>query len=350
MALTARKRNAKDVGLETPRPPAVEPLAMPGPFARLRRRWWSPLRPVERLLAAALAIAAVFLLIVPGQVPRLPLQIAAHLGGLALVLAMGRVGRTSPRGLRIARDWYPALGIVFFYSEASALNRMFHVRYFDDHVVRWEETLFRSQPSTQMHRVLPFTWLSELLHLFYFSYYLLIPALGLVFYVRGHRERFQRFLFASILTFLACMAIFTLFPVLGPNYVFERSSQTIPFGPIARFVHRLVDAGSSPGTAFPSSHVAISAVVLLAALRWARRWVLLFAPVVFGLWCGTVYGVFHYVVDGIVGSLLAGVVFGISVPLYHAIGGARLPGLGAIRRRAERAGSAARAALHHRHR
>lgn len=349
MALIARNEHARREDAAE-RPPASEPIPRPGPVRRLRDRCWSPLRPVERLLALAFTVAALFLLVVPGQVPRLPLQILAHLAGLALVIGMGRVGRSSPRLLRILRDWYPALSIVFFYSEASALNRMFHVRYFDDHVVRWEETLFRGQPSTQMHRALPYTWLSELLHLLYFSYYLLIPALGLVFYVRGRHERFQRFVFSSVLTFLACLAIFTLFPVLGPNYVFERSSRTIPFGPIARFVHRLVDAGSSPGTAFPSSHVAVSIVVLLAALRWARRWVWLFAPVVLGLWWGTVYGVFHYVVDGIAGSLLAAALFGISVPLYHAMGGARLPGLGNLRRRAASAGTAARAALHHRRR
>jgi membrane-associated phospholipid phosphatase len=191
-----------------------------------------------------------------------------------------------------------------------------------------------------MHRALPFTWLSELLHLFYFSYYLLIPALGLVLYVR-RREAFRRFLFASILTFLACIAVFTLFPVLGPNYVFERGADTIPVGPIARSVHRLVDAGSSPGTAFPSSHVAVGVVVLLATLRWARRWTWLFAPVVLGLWWGTVYGVFHYVVDGIAGSLIAAAFFGVSVPVYHAIGGARRAGWRGLRTRADRVKSAA---------
>jgi membrane-associated phospholipid phosphatase len=67
-------------------------------------------------------------------------------------------------------------------------------------------------------------------------------------------------------------------------------------------VHAILAGGSSWGTAFPSSHVAVSWVAALVLWREHRRAFWLAAPVAFGLALGTVYGQFHYAVDAVAGA------------------------------------------------
>jgi membrane-associated phospholipid phosphatase len=67
----------------------------------------------------------------------------------------------------------------------------------------------------------------------------------------------------------------------------------------------LLEAGSSKGSAFPSSHVAVSVTQTILAWHYfgARRGAVV-AMVAAGLAAGAVYGGFHYAVDVIAGAVL----------------------------------------------
>ena len=70
------------------------------------------------------------------------------------------------------------------------------------------------------------------------------------------------------------------------------------------FILQLLDAGSSRGTAFPSSHVAASVVASLAALRFQRPVGITVTTMTAGLALATVYGGFHYAVDALAGFVV----------------------------------------------
>jgi membrane-associated phospholipid phosphatase len=74
---------------------------------------------------------------------------------------------------------------------------------------------------------------------------------------------------------------------------------------VAELVHRILHAGSSIGTAFPSSHVAISTTALLQALRYDRFVSVVLLVLVPSLALGAVYGGFHYAIDAVCGAVLA---------------------------------------------
>jgi membrane-associated phospholipid phosphatase len=108
-----------------------------------------------------------------------------------------------------------------------------------------------------------------------------------------------------------CFVAYALFPVDGPRYLVGAAAA--PEGPIRSFVLTLLDRGSSRGTAFPSSHVAASVVSSLCALRYQRRVGVVVTLVTAALIVATVYGGFHYAVDALVGVILGGLAWTVSI-------------------------------------
>jgi membrane-associated phospholipid phosphatase len=84
-------------------------------------------------------------------------------------------------------------------------------------------------------------------------------------------------------------------------------------------VLHLLAAGSSRGTAFPSSHVAASVVASLCALRFQRPLGVAVAASTVGLALGTVYGGFHYAVDALAGGIVGFAAWGTANALWRAL-------------------------------
>jgi membrane-associated phospholipid phosphatase len=100
--------------------------------------------------------------------------------------------------------------------------------------------------------------------------------------------------------------------VAGPRYLFPLAANAASDTAIARFTQRLLDDGAAWGTAFPSSHVAVSVVAAGVAVReWRPLGVVLLVAASL-LTLGTVYGQFHYAVDAVAGAGLAAAVVAVS--------------------------------------
>jgi len=75
---------------------------------------------------------------------------------------------------------------------------------------------------------------------------------------------------------------------------------------------------------FPSLHVGISFVVWLYAYRNSRRLFWILMPLVLSLWVSTVYLRFHYLVDCVMGLILAPASFALANWLFARFGDLRL--------------------------
>jgi membrane-associated phospholipid phosphatase len=227
--------------------------------------------------------------------------------GVAGLLVFRLSKRPLPRNgaLRCLRLAYPLAATPFLlYPELRFLNHVITDRLFDGMVQGWELTLFGSQLSMTFHEWLPDFTISELLHLGYMSYYILVPiALIGVFVTRGDAA-LHRAAFATAVAFLLSYLLFTLFPVAGPRYDFPRIEGEVADGVFFQIVHTILETGSSRGTAFPSSHIAASGVAVLAAGREDPRWLWSLIVPEIALALGTVYGRFHYGVDALGGLVL----------------------------------------------
>ena len=228
--------------------------------------------------------------------------IAVHGAQLILVVA-ATVWRRAPAW---ARDWMPLIAIPAVYAELPAvIASAGHTSTFDAIVMRWELAVFGSQTSHSWAAAWHTPWLSEPLHAAYFSYYAIIVIVPALLYTR-RRADFHEALFVLLLSFATSYLFFVAFPVEGPRYTGAGSA---PDGPVRRFTLFMLERGASRGTAFPSSHVAVTVTQCVLAVRYfgARGGLLL--PLATALALGAVYGGFHYGID-VVGGAAYGVLVG----------------------------------------
>lgn len=259
-------------------------------------------RAVRRLFATYLAVSGLAYLF-PHRPDSWPLLLALHVAGIGFVLRPQLIGpvRKTRAGAVIA-DWYLILLIPALYTELATLNIAVHNgRYFDSIILGWEQTLFGGQPSRELATWFPYLPLSEFLHFSYLSYYFIIYIPPLILYMRKQRELQRQMIFNMLLAFFGHYVFFIYFPVSGPRYLFAAPAGEISRGWFYRFAHKLLEAGSSRGAAFPSSHVGVS--VAQTAFTFAKqRYV---APIILvlsvGLLVGAVYGGFHYATDALAG-------------------------------------------------
>jgi membrane-associated phospholipid phosphatase len=228
-----------------------------------------------------------------------PLPLIAHL--VALLIAGLAAGSPVVR-LRVLRDWLPLVLGPFMYIELRWLIAGLDRPHLDATVIQWERAIFPGDPSHTLALRFPSLAVSELLHACYLSYYALIFVPPALLYLRGRRDEFSASTMALSLVYLTCFTCFLLFPVDGPRFIVGPAEA--PAGPIRSAVLHLLQAASSRGTAFPSSHVAASVVAATSALQHQRPVGYIVAALATGLSISTVYGGFHYGVDAVAGLVV----------------------------------------------
>jgi membrane-associated phospholipid phosphatase len=282
--------------------------------------------PLDRLFAVYMLLAAVAL-VFPHRPGHWPLLLALHLLVVALGWPAPAVERSldgmpqrGQRSLRAIADWLPLLLIPALYTELAVLNRSVHAgTYFDSIILAWEQSVFGGQPSQEWAAAVPSLPLSEALHAAYLSYYFIIFVPPVILYARGMTDEFRRGVFAVMLSFFAHYMFFIFFPVQGPRYLFPAPGGEIATGTFYQFAHRLLEAGSSQGAAFPSSHVGVSVTQTLIMMRFMPRLTLPLAVLTLGLAAGAVYGGFHYAIDALAGAVLGALVYAAAMPLHDRL-------------------------------
>lgn len=232
---------------------------------------------------------------------------------------------------RLMRVVLQLILLAWWYPDTYELNRIFPNL---DHVfASLEQGLFGFQPALVFAARWSSPVVSELMDMGYASYYPMIAAVVLYYFVCRYHE-FERCAFIILASFFAYYVIFDLVPVVGPTFYYKAAGlEQIAQGHFPNlhdyfntrqaclpspgyepgFFYGLVEdakaAGERPTAAFPSSHVGISTVCLLLAWRSGSRRLLLAMLPFYALLClATVYIQAHYAVDAIAG-LLTGVLF-----------------------------------------
>lgn len=250
------------------------------------------------LLSGYLVATGILLVFGRARVPAS--GIVLHFGVLAAIAASTWL-RHIPRWLQY---WAPLMTLLFLYTEMPMLIRAAgHPELLDATVVGWERAVFGGQPALELAARWPSRGVSELLHLAYLSYYAIIFIVPAALYFMARRDDFSEAVFVLMLTFVVCFAWYVAFPVAGPRYLWP-TSRTVPGGPIRSAVVWLLEARSSKGTAFPSSHVAVAVAQSVLAIRYFGAKGSFVAVASVGLGLGAVYGGFHYAIDVIAGALL----------------------------------------------
>ncbi len=265
---------------------------MPHISARVRAR------PALWLAGVYLAVT-LLVLVVGGPVTSVAATIHAVL--LALTLWFAWRGTSDSTFGSTAEDLYPLLVMPALYAELPTLIVAGGRPMQDSTVVGWEQSLFRGQPARDLAEAHPSAALSNTLHLAYFCYYFLIFAPPIVLLLRGRRREFRQTVFALVAVFAVGFLAFIAFPVEGPRYLWPPQPAP-PDQPVRALVLRILAAGSSRGTAFPSSHVGVAVVQTMYALRFQPAVGYACLALTIGIAAGAVYGGFHYGMDVVAGA------------------------------------------------
>ena len=294
-------------------------------------------KPVKGLLAVewiALAYLLFTLLVMVVLWTRLQSPEAMLWGRFRFVvttLAMWLVYRLVPCRLTMfCRILVQMLFLGWWYPDTYELNRA--LPNLDHLFASWEQALFGFQPALLFAQRIPWGWFSELMCLGYVSYFPLMLIVYLYYFVQRYKE-FQLAAFTILGSFFVFYVVFVLLPVTGPQFYYlavgtDQIAQGIfpnlgdwflthaermaaPGWTDGFWYHMLDvthDAGERPTAAFPSSHVGVTTVVMLLALRTRSRWLIWSIFPFYVLMCfSTVYILAHYAIDAIAG-LLTGVV------------------------------------------
>lgn len=268
---------------------------------------------IDRLLGAWAALTGLLLLL-PGRPASWPLLATCHIAlawlalpGPGALRLRAAVTARAPRPARTLHHWYPLLLIPLLYTELEPLNIAVHGgRMFDPIIIALEQLLFDGQPSREWAAAMPSLALSEALHAAYLSYYAILYVPALIVWFRCTDREFRELVFSLMLAFVVHYLFFIFFPVEGPRYRNPAPGGGIENGALYQLTHRLLEAGSSRGAAFPSSHVGASVAVAVATLRLIPPLGIAVAVLAIGVGLGAVYGGFHYAIDALAGLLLGG--------------------------------------------
>ena len=259
--------------------------------------------PVDWIIASYNAILAVTWLGLASRDAGASWLALAHAGAAVLPWLLRGLPQAPPPA-RALRDGYPLIGLAFFWAELGPLQALRGAEPRDLFVQQLDLALFGVHWHEIWMSVMPGRWVSEVMHFAYFLYYLIlvIPPLAIGFH-RGPRA-FRSVALALVITYLSCFLFYVVFPVYGPRASDAASLAAAPDGLFHSLVERARASGDSPGTAFPSSHVAGAATIAWLGWRWlSRRWFAILALAALAVALATVYTQNHYAVDALAGLL-----------------------------------------------
>ena len=313
-------------------------------ISRLFSREGQPQRGLLAAEWAGMGYLAVTLVMMACVWPRLASPETMLWGRLEYVvatLAAWLVYRQRPcQGLLFVRVLVQMAFLGWWYPDTYELNRS--LPNLDHLFASCEQALFGCQPALLFSQKVPWGWFSELMCLSYVSYFPLMLIVYLYYFFRRSDE-FRMTAFVLLASFFAYYVVFILLPVTGPQFYYlavgtekiaagvfpnvgdwflTHSERMAAPGWSDGFWYHMLDlthdAGERPTAAFPSSHVGITTVVMLLALRTRSRGLTLtILPFYIGMCFSTVYILAHYAIDALAGLVSGALLYAALLTVYQ---------------------------------
>jgi membrane-associated phospholipid phosphatase len=155
------------------------------------------------------------------------------------------------------------------------------------------------------------TWIGGLLELAYVFCYPVVP-LGLgSLYLSGFGNAAAEYWAIVLLSAYPCYVLLPFIQLLPPRLIEGTDASANRSRSLRRFNLWLVRRVTHQANTFPSGHVAASAGIALALLRFTPAAGLVFAVIAAGIAAGCIVGRYHYIVDVIAAVALAVTIFAI---------------------------------------
>jgi membrane-associated phospholipid phosphatase len=272
---------------------------------RLRLRLHPSDLPVCALLAIAVAVAGTHLVIDPVSSTDPLILHAALLIGFVIAVVFSSC-RDDAGWVRFVRPVVTVTIIFTCYSSLGKLGLTAMPFTTDAVLSRFDSWLFGVDPSLLLEPYLTPTRIE----FFSFVYGAFIPYIYLTIVLnclgRPPLER-EQFLTGWVFTYCISYLGYMFLPARGPAFFHEADYQVaLSGGYFYRLVVRGIEASGGLQGAFPSLHVGGSLYLCLFELRTHRLRGLIYLPLVLLIYVATVVLRYHYVVDLLAGTVIAG--------------------------------------------
>ncbi len=274
------------------------------------KKRFSP-RPYDLFIVAYVFFVGILVLFFGHGVHLRWLIVFLHAVGVLFVAFLVLFHDESKRVWGFLRELYPIFFLPAFYEEMRFTDHMFFKGCLDAHVVRLEGLILGFHPNLAVSRLYN-PILTELMTIFYFSYYFMVLIPPFVLYKLGRKQDLSLFLSAVMLSYCVSFTLSTIFPVESPRF-FLSGYIKLPEGYVITKLHDMFMAfGSFKGNGMPSSHVAATFSSVLAMKDISKKWFWIMFPTFILMCFSTVYGCYHYALD-VLGGLFVGLLAYVTV-------------------------------------
>jgi membrane-associated phospholipid phosphatase len=220
---------------------------------------------------------------------------------------------------RILRFWYAVPLIIFFFKEVYLIINLINAPTYDTTLIYFDRWIFGVDPTQWIYRFEnPF--LTEILQIIYFLYYIVIVIYGLELYLWRRYDEFKYAIFIIFLGFYLCYLLYMVFPAVGPRFYlhdFKAINTELPGVFITKWIRQFLDfAESIPANvrnpqdyvqrdAMPSAHIVIAILLVYLSKKIKSRSFYFYLPYCILMIISTIYLRYHYVVDIIAGGIIA---------------------------------------------
>ncbi len=281
------------------------------------------LRPSEWLLAVYFSYVALRGVIAGAPPDASRLWCGLTLAGWILLLLLARAeSRSGARFWSIVRDWLPAPLLLVAYWAVDWPPTFSYDYQLERAWLHLDKMLLNDWGGKAAIEYFGWT-VPFFVELCYSLLYAIPPVSIGILYLCRRRNRVDRFLFTLLLGALTTYALLPLFPSRSPRIAFpgeDLPSFTTPFRQLNLWV---LDHCDIKASVFPSGHVTVgfsAALAMLLALPERKAAGGTIAMVALAVAVVTVYGRYHYAVDGLAAaavSLLMGAASAVVYPLLR---------------------------------
>jgi membrane-associated phospholipid phosphatase len=272
---------------------------------------------VDKVILSYLGFSCVLIVGWWGSLQAPALDLALHLGGIALLLF--EVKHPNPTSW-FFRNWYPLPYVASCYKEMARLIPV--IRHSD--ADRWLASL-----DLRIWGANPTVWLERLYHpalteYLQIVYTLFIPAVLLIPFLiwrRGRYGEFQYLAFLIALGFLASYIGYLIVPARGPRFLLAHL-QHVPlqgtwlFGEMQATLDRLESAHYD---CFPSGHTELTILAWWCSRMVSKTLSRVYLGYTLCIIFATVYLRYHYTVDLLAGIVLAATLIAFTPRVYQKL-------------------------------
>ncbi len=267
--------------------------------AKVERKKEPWLRPVDSLvLVYQLLISLVVATVELAPEDRLRLLGYHGLFSLSLVVALWNIRNFTKPLIRLIREFYPLIAMLYFYKEIGFLVHGYFDWTLDEWLLSVDNEIGRIGTSVWNFQQFypPARLLNEFFSVGYSFYFVLMPLTALVLYFRAPLSRFRTFMFSLSFTYYLHYLIFIFLPAESPRFYIPGLQESLKGYWVSDWLQTAVKNNAFPGGSFPSSHIAAS-VICFMVYPYLGKWRFPVFFLTMAMFAGTIYGRYHYFVD-----------------------------------------------------